>query len=232
MSDGSRLVKRLIPARLKRAVRESLRERAFSRAVRRVASLPAGRAPTREMLAELQEGWGNEGFAARTDYLEEVAARALETRGPVLECGSGLTSVLLGLLAGRRGVETWSLEHTAEWRERVARALEGNGLAGVHVCHAPLKDYGEFSWYDPPPEIAGEVFRLVICDGPPGTTDGGRYGLLPVLGRRLADGALILLDDADRDGEADVLKRWSGEAKLEAETRQTPTGAFALVRLG
>ena len=232
MSDGSRLVKRFIPARLKRAVRESLRERSFRRAVRRVAGLSAGRTPTREMLVELQEGWGNEGFAARTDYLEEVAARAVETEGPVLECGSGLTSVLLGLLAGPRGVETWSLEHLPEWRERVARALEDNGIAGVRVCHAPLKDYGEFSWYDPPPELAAAGFRLVVCDGPPGTTPGGRYGLLPVFGRRLAEGALILLDDADRGGEADVLERWAGEAELEVKVRHTPTGAFAVARLG
>jgi hypothetical protein len=47
----------------------------------------------------------------RYDYLEEVIDRAARTSGPILECGSGLTSLLLGLYAGpsqcpRRG--RWS----------------------------------------------------------------------------------------------------------------------------
>jgi len=225
-------VKRLVPAGVKSAVRDALRERQFSRAVRRVAGLPAGERPSREMLAELQAGWGNEGFAARTDYLEEVAARALETRGHVLECGSGLTSILLGLLAGRRGFDTWSLEHFGEWRERVAASLARNKVGGVRVCDAPLKSYGGFAWYDPPKDEMPSEFGLVICDGPPGSTEGGRYGLLPVLGSRLAAGAIVLLDDAEREGEADVLDRWAREARMSAEMRDTPTGAFAVVTLG
>jgi hypothetical protein len=225
-------LKRLVPAGVKRAVKEALKERQFRRAVRRVAELPPGERPSREMLVELQAGWGNEGFAARTDYLEEVAARALETRGHVLECGSGLTSVLLGLLAGRRGFETWSLEHFGEWRERVAAALSRNNVGGVRVCDAPLKSYGGFAWYDPPADEMPREFGLVVCDGPPGSTEGGRYGLLPVFGARLAAGAVILLDDADREGEAGVLDRWAREAQLSVEMCDTPTGAFAVVTLG
>lgn len=228
---GLRLLKRLVPAGIKGAVKDALRERRFGRALREAAALPAGARPARALLAELQAGWGNEGFAARTDYLEEVTARALETPGPVLECGSGLTSVLLGLLAGRRGVETWSLEHFPLWRGRVEGALRRYGVGGVRVCDAPLRSYGEFEWYDPPAGMPSG-FSLVVCDGPPGATAGGRYGLLPVMGGRLSDGAVILLDDAEREGEAGVLGRWAGEARLASETRETPTGAYAVVTLG
>ncbi len=198
-------VKRLVPAGVKSAVRDALRERQFSRAVRRVAGLPVGERPSREML---------------------------ETRGHVLECGSGLTSILLGLLAGRRGFDTWSLEHFGEWRERVAASLARNKVGGVRVCDAPLKSYGGFAWYDPPKDEMPREFGLVICDGPPGSTEGGRYGLLPVLGSRLAAGAVVLLDDAEREGEADVLDRWTRETRMSAEMRDTPTGTFAVVTLG
>ena len=231
MSNGLRVVKGLVPARIRRAVKESLRERRLGRAVRRVAGLPAAGRPTREMLAELHAGWGNEGFAARVEYLEEVAARAAQARGPILECGSGLTSVLLGLVAGRRGVETWSLENSPEWRARVAAALSRHGVAGVRVCDAPLKSYGGFSWYDPPAGVPRD-FDLVVCDGPPGSTEGGRYGLLPVFGGRLAGGAVILLDDAEREEEAAVLARWAREARLSVEMRRASTNEFAVVTVG
>src|SRR3954468_15119756 len=108
-------LKRLVPASVKSKVNKAILDSKFRSAIREIASLSEGQSPSREMLTRLQAGWGNEGFAARTDYLEEVARRAVETPGPVLECGSGLTSILLGFLAGRRGVETWSLEHFPEW---------------------------------------------------------------------------------------------------------------------
>lgn len=230
-AGGFGRLKRLVPAGVKEALKDALRERRWRRALRRAASLPAGERPSRELLAELQAGWGNESFAARTDYLEEVAARGLETRGPVLECGSGLTSVLLGLTAGRRGFETWSLEHYTEWRERVASALARGRVERVRVCDAPLRSYDGFDWYDPPLASMPEAFALVVCDGPPGMTKGGRYGLLPVMRERLGAGAIILLDDAEREGEADVLGRWSREARLTSEMRETPTGAYAVVTL-
>jgi hypothetical protein len=40
---------------------------------------------------------------------------------------------------------------------------------------------------------------------------GGRYGLLPELRPSMAADCVILLDDASRDGEQEVLKRWTEE---------------------
>ena len=76
------------------------------------------------------------------------------------------------------------------------------------------------------------TFRLVICDGPPSDTHGGRYGVLPLLQARMAPAAIILLDDVDRAGEREVLARWRDEAALETRIRETPSGAFALATFG
>ncbi|HYH86749.1 MAG TPA: hypothetical protein VEX60_14955 [Pyrinomonadaceae bacterium] len=222
-------LRRLIPGGVKQALKRAWLEYKFSGAVRRIADLPPGSMPTRDMLERLQAAWTNRGFVAKGDYLEEVARRAVETDGPILECGSGLTTILVGLLAGRRGVVTWSLEHMPVWHARVRERVKRYGIRGVHVCLSPLREYGGFSWYDPPAEMLPGEFKLVICDGPPESTPGGRYGLLPVLGDRLQAGALILLDDANRPSETEVLRRWGAEADISVEMRERPTGTFALV---
>jgi hypothetical protein len=230
--EGFGPVKKLMPAGVKRAARQALLEQTLRRAVRRVAALPAGEAPSRELLADLLTGWSNDGFAADLDYLEEVARRAATVEGPVLECGSGLTTLLVGLLAGRRGFEAWSLEHHPEWHARVGAALEEHNVPRAHLALAPLKSYGEFSWYDPPLAEMPDAFSLVVCDGPPSVTPGGRYGLLPVMRGRLPAGALVLLDDANRPEEQEALRRWSGEYGLTFEMCETGEGAYALAVCG
>jgi len=222
-------LKPLVPRSVKRAAKEAIRNLAFRRALRRLVRLPVGEVPNRQLLIDLHAGWGNEGFAARTDYLEEVANRAVATSGAILECGSGLTTILLGWLAGRRGIETWSLEHMPEWHAQIVQILRRHSIPKANVCLAPLRDYGDFWWYDPPLERLPDTFKLIICDGPPGTIRGNRYGLLPVLGERLHAESLILLDDADRPSEVEVLRRWTAEAKMAVELRDVPKGTFALV---
>lgn len=224
-------LKRLIPQSVKRVVRSTferqLKQQVFRRAMRQLMALPVGVAPTRQLLADLQRGWGNESFAARTDYLEEVSKRAVATQGPILECGSGLTTILLGSLAGRRGIETWSLEHMPDWHARVSLTLRRNQIPKSHVCLAPLREYSGFSWYDPPLDSLPANFHLVICDGPPGTTLGNRYGLMPVLGNRLPINSVILLDDVNRAAEAEVLQRWTKDAGVTIQLGAT--GSFAIV---
>jgi hypothetical protein len=163
------------------------------------------------LLRHLQRAWGNYSFAPRREYVAAVADHALDTEGPVLECGSGLTTLVLAALAARRGVPVVSLEHLEAWRGPVVSALAGLRAPAARVVRAPLHDYGSFTWYAVPPGLPPK-FRLVVCDGPPGATRGGRYGLLPVLGARLAAGATVLLDDAERAEEAAVLERWTQEA--------------------
>jgi hypothetical protein len=232
MLEGFGPVKRLVPAGVKRAARQALLEQALRRAVRRIAELPEGEVPSRALLADLLTAWSNDGFAADLDYLEEVARRAASVEGPVLECGSGLTTLLAGLLAGRRGFETWSLEHHPEWHARVGAALEGHNVPRARLALAPLKSYGDFSWYDPPLAEMPDAFRLVVCDGPPWTTPGGRYGLLPVMHGRLPAGSLVLLDDANRPDEQEALRRWSEEYGFGVEMRETGEGAYALAVRG
>lgn len=212
---------------MKTAAKAALRRYRIRSGLRTISRLKHGELPTRAVLETLSLGWGNEGYAANIDYLEEVARNAATTEGPILECGSGLTTLLLGMLAGRRGVKVRSLEHSNEWRRRIAAVLKKNQIENVEVLNSPLRDYGEFFWYDPPLQQLPADFRFVVCDGPPGMTKGGRYGLLPVVGSRLPQGAVIVLDDAGRPGEMELVNRWQEETDLAVEVFNKPAGSYA-----
>lgn len=223
-------VKKWFPKSIKQPVKNMLLRRQLRDAVKAISQLPLGEIPDRHQLSELIEGWSNEGYVANLEYLEAVAKCSVNTSGPVLECGSGATTILLGILCGRRDVEVWSLENSVEWQERVTEALKSNGVSGVHVCSAPLIEYGDFVWYDPPLAQMPKEFSLVICDGPPGTTRGGRYGLLPVMGNRIPPGSTILLDDAGRPGEAELIKKWEDEAHFQTHLIKTQGSEYAMMR--
>jgi hypothetical protein len=103
-----------------------------------------------------------------------------------------------------------SLEHEIRYATRVQRYLHKHRLDSVRLCVAPIAAYDEFDWYSlPPPASIAEKFSLVISDGPPETTRGGRYGLVPVMLERLRTGCVILLDDGAREGEQVIAARWA-----------------------
>jgi hypothetical protein len=223
-------VKKLLPRWFKRPVKKAWRGQQLRRAVRKIARLEPGQLPSRQLIAELISGWSNEGFVANPEYLYEVAKRSLETHGPILECGSGVTTVLLGLLCAPRDVEVWTLENSAEWQTRLTDVLKTNGISGVKVCSAPLVEHGDFVWYDSPFQQMPPEFSLVVCDGPPGTTKGGRYGLMPLMDQRLPAGSIVLLDDAGRPAEMELMRRWENEFGFESEVRESQGHKFAIMK--
>lgn len=231
MIDRMRTLARyLLPPGLKRHLRGVHRRRVFRRVIGRIR-----RDPGRILdigtgdIPDLIYGWGNAGWSAQGEYIQACVRSALEADGPVLECGSGLTTILLGIIAEKTGNRVMTLENDVEWGERVRSALEEFGLSSVEVATAPLKDYGGYSWYERPADPGHGRFSLVICDGPPGDTPGGRYGLMPVMGALLGKGAVILLDDAGRDQEQEIVRRWAAEYGVSSEKRGDEKPYFRIV---
>jgi hypothetical protein len=174
--------------------------------------------PGSRVLTDLIYGWGNESWSAPDEYLDDCINHALTSTGPILECGSGLSTIVVGAIAKRRRQEHWALEHMPDWTSKVQRHLDRYKLDTVILCSTPLKDYGDFCWYDVPLRSMPDNFALVICDGPPGGTKGGRYGLVPIMKDRLAPGCVILLDDAVREQELVIAGRWQTEIGAARET--------------
>ena len=162
----------------------------------------------RHPFEELHRLWRNPS-AADPNFLEVLWKRAHEGAGPVLECGSGLTTLVLSVACHRTGRELVTLEHDAHGSTTNARRLRVAGAPSSPIRLRPLAAFEGYQWYS----IGADDrmrFSLVICDGPPKATRGGRYGLFPTMPGCLAD-ATIVLDDAFRADEREILERWQDE---------------------
>ncbi len=169
------------------------------------------------VIFDLIYGWGKQRWFAVDEYLICCLKHALECNGAILECGSRLTTIMVGAIMQKSGNTIWSLEHSQAWGDRTIKYLNKYQINSVCLCIKPLKDYGEFSWYDPSFDSMPDKFDLVICDGPPRKTRGGRYGLLPIMRKKLKPNSIILLDDAAREQEQAISTRWKNEFKTSYE---------------
>lgn len=116
------IARSLVPDPAREALRSLHRAVLFRRGMRRFLAEPEACArPDSPVLRDLIYGWGNEAWSARDEYLADGVRHVLAARGPILECGSGLTTVLFGTIARRRGLSYWALEHLPEWAARVQR---------------------------------------------------------------------------------------------------------------
>ncbi len=220
---------RVLPGWIKSPVRDAVQRYRLGVAIARLVELPRGQLPGAGLLEALSRAWGNEGFSANLPFLAEVATQAARAEGPILECGSGLTTIVLGLLAGRRGVPVHTLEQMPDWFAQISAVLQRHRIPGVQLHLTPLIEYGSFEWYELPQVEWPSEFRLVVCDGPPNL--GGRYGLLPLVGPQLPAGAIVLLDDATHPDEIIVRQRWQAERPLREDVREGPGRAYAVLTL-
>ena len=228
--NAAKTLKQIVSDAPRSALRSAHRRWKLDRAIHRFVTRASRGAIARECLADLAYGWGNEAWSASPEFTEACCREALFARGPILECGSGLSTILLGALTRGRGIEVHAFEHLEPWAARVRSELERLHLDHVHVHSAVLRDHGEFDWYQVPDRVAATCrFHLVICDGPPGDVHGGRYGLMPVMARQLAPGCVILLDDMERPAEQATLERWLENWHLTWSLRDAST-PFAHIR--
>lgn len=175
------------------------------------------------------------GWAASPDFALLVSTRLDDHRPErVLECGSGVSTLVAGFTLRRNGRGTLvSLEHDEAWAERTRALVRRHGLEDVvRVVHAPLtsRSVGEEEerWYGTGWLSPEDRFDAVIVDGPP-EPPADRHPVLPLLRDHLSPGALVLVDDAGREAGARDLRRWSEEAPgLAIERIPTEEGAAVL----
>lgn len=160
---------------------------------------------TPEVLAEMIVAWGNP-WSVGADFLGVAIMLAREAKGPILECGSGLTTLVMA--AANPGVDVWALEHDPSWQQSVV--AKARGMTNLRLCHAPLMD----GWYTLPPDLPSR-FSFALVDGPPRDLS-DRAGVFRI------EADTWLLDDMNSPAMADAVDQLCAErgmAKIQAGKR-------------
>jgi hypothetical protein len=169
--------------------------------------------PIRRPLPPLS-GW------ATTPELAVILMDVIDRHGcrSIVELGSGVSTLIVGYVLEKRGAgQVVSLDHDPVFMEKTRREIAAHGLESYcTVHHAPLvpQRCGNETvvWYDIQHVEFPQAIDLLIVDGPPVKTQRhARYPALPVLAPFFADRVTIVLDDAARRSETEILRRWRTE---------------------
>lgn len=134
-------------------------------------------------------------WGAMEDVLTLCAILGGKAEGPIIETGSGLTSVILGASTTE---DVFCLEHDPSWADETRRMLEKAGVGNVHVIPCEIRN----GWYVLPQNMPSQ-FALGLNDGPPRRL-GSRMGFFEHFG----DTHSIICDDADDIGYGEALEEW------------------------
>jgi len=110
-------------------------------------------------------------WSADGDSLIAALAVIAEEPGPVLEVGSGLSTILMAaanrsIVGSKSDCYVYALEHDPVYVELTKRMAKQAGVKNIGLCYAPIDP--RTNWYSVA-EMEGlpEKYRLGFCDGPP-----------------------------------------------------------------
>ena len=162
----------------------------------------------------LMTGWAAEPELIYT-ILKEIAFHQPQA---IFEIGSGSSTIISSLFLKQLGKgKVISIDHDDRYFDQNKRELQRYGVDNIARLHyAPIKKQHvggkEFLWYDLENIEIDHKIDMVIVDGPPfKLNEYARYPAVPLLYEYLSDHAIIILDDAHRKDEAQIIKRWSEE---------------------
>lgn len=155
-------------------------------------------------------GWALEAATLLRIY-DLIVARSPKM---VVECGSGTSTVWIAYALRTTGSgRVVALEHDADFAAQTREQLAMHGLAEyADVRTAPLVDIDvdgkTFSWYQMVSVEDLTDIDLMLVDGPPKATGDDARFPASLLIERLAPGSLVVVDDADRPDETNIIERW------------------------
>ncbi len=165
------------------------------------------------------------GYAISPDFAK-ILLMHIQTYQPrlIVELGGGVSTLISGYMLQKHGDgRVLAVDQSAEFAAYAMHNIQQHQLATVaQVRHAPLQPitiHAEtWQWYATDAFADVDAIDLLVIDGPPqyeNPTPLVRYPALPVLYAKLAPGGFILMDDADRDDEQQIVARWLAEFDLK-----------------
>lgn len=149
-----------------------------------IKAIREGRADA-ETFLEMYNVWGNN-WALSPEALYTSSLLSKRSDGPILECGSGLSTLCIAAATDKPVI---AVESSPLWASKIERLAKENSLGNVRVHLSDIRNYGTFEWYA---DVPKDDYGLVICDGPPRKT--GRGGLYQVM-RDSISKAPVMVDD-------------------------------------
>lgn len=154
----------------------------------------------------------NNHWGAQTDVLSAAVALARKATGPIIEAGSGLTTVLMAAATDQK---VWCIEHHPLYALKTEMMADEAGVENICIVTCPLKD----GWYDLSSDMDAlpAKFAVGLVDGPPRLL-GDRMKFFEVFGHRTT---AVLCDDADDSEYLSKLRTWAdaNDRRVDAEQR-------------
>jgi predicted O-methyltransferase YrrM len=140
----------------------------------------------------------NNTYGALEDVLILCVLMARKADGPILEAGSGLSTILMA--AANPDQEVYCIEHDPGWAKQLEVMAHKARTLNISIVHSQIKD----GWYHVTDELP-ERFALALNDGPPRLL-GSRMEFFERYGDRCET---IIVDDADDPEYAEAMQEWA-----------------------
>jgi hypothetical protein len=155
-----------------------------------------------------------EPYAMGHTAMKALYDACLDAKGPILEVGSGITTILAGIACLRNGQTVHSLEHDLEWFRIVRNYIQTWKVKSIALYYAPLIEYADpeggdkpITWYgDGVLDNLPQNFDVVLIDGPPRRF--GREAAYKLVGDRIKD-ATWIVDDTDDAEQFGLVKKYA-----------------------
>ena len=180
------------------------------------------------------------GWAAFPELINTILGE-VKTLKPdhIIEIGSGSSTIITSyLLEELEKGFIHSLDHDEFYGGKTKTQLVQHGLADYAEIHfTPLVNQPvgnkKYTWYDLSSfKLEENSVQLLVVDGPPEKTQQhARYPAVPLLSKYLDKNAVIILDDAGRKEEQEIVQMWLKEfPEFEHEFIPTEKGISVLRR--
>ncbi|CAN2191443.1 COG4122 Predicted O-methyltransferase [Candidatus Nanopelagicaceae bacterium] len=144
-------------------------------------------------------------WAASPDVLLTLLDLAKSSKpSRVLDLGSGMSTLVLAKSSPQAKII--SIDNSEEFAGKTRKLLDAHGVTNVDLRVAPLTPHASgVEWYDLSQLSDVSNIDLLFIDGPPGSKNPkARHPAIAECASKLSPRAIIVIDDAGRDGEKDM----------------------------
>lgn len=164
------------------------------------------------------------------EALSECWVLAKQSNGDVLEFGSGLSTLVLGLALAGSDKMVHAFENDLSWFKTTSALLERHGVTNAVLHYVPLVPYDGFDWYG----VEGmdlPDFDMVLIDGPE-RASAARHGAFLVMPDVLAKATTWVIDDMEDPRQEAMLAKY-GAGRIITRSNADSVGTehfFAFAR--